>query len=59
MINMIVAIITLIAAGFLIFWILRPSFRYWVERPKDIMLKSDQRFREAEKQKNERPNAAL
>jgi hypothetical protein len=59
MINIIVAIITLIAAGFLLLWILRPSFRYWVERPKYIMLKRDQRFGDPEKQKNERPNAAL
>jgi hypothetical protein len=49
MINVIVAIVSLMAAGFLILWILRPSFRNWVERPKYIMLKSDQRFRDAEK----------
>jgi hypothetical protein len=59
MINIIVAIVTLIAAGFLLLWILRPSFRTWVERPKYTMLESDQRFRDAEKQKNERANSAL
>jgi hypothetical protein len=58
MINIIVAIVTLIAAGFLLLWILRPSFRTWVERPKYAMLESDQRFRDAKKQ-NERPNSAL
>jgi hypothetical protein len=42
MINIIVAIVTLIAAGFLILWILRPSFRNWVERPKYFMLKSEE-----------------
>jgi len=55
MINIIVAIVTLIAAGFLLLWILRPSFRTWVERPKYVMLESDQRFRDAEKRKVKGP----
>ena len=33
MINIIVGIVTVIAAGFLLLWILRPSFRKWVEQP--------------------------
>ena len=48
MINIIVAIVTAIAAGFLLLWILRPSFRSWVEQPKYTMLENDQRFKEAE-----------
>ncbi len=48
MINIIVAIVTIIAAGFLLLWILRASFRKWVEQPKYTMLENDQRFKEAE-----------
>ncbi len=46
MINIIVAIVTIIAAGFLLLWILRPSFRKWVEQPKYTMLANDKRFDE-------------
>jgi hypothetical protein len=49
MINIIVAIVTLIAADLLLLWILRPSFRTWVEQPKYTMLKNDQRFRDADR----------
>lgn len=52
MINIIVGIITAIAAGFLLLWILRPSFRKWVEQPKYTMLENDKRFREAEEKKS-------
>ena len=48
MINIIVGIVTVIAAGFLLLWILRPSFRKWVEQPKYTMLRNDQRFKEAD-----------
>ena len=48
MINIIVAIVTAIAAGFLLLWILRPSFRKWVEQPKYTMLENDRRFKENE-----------
>ena len=44
MINVIVAIVTIIAAGFMLLWILRPSFRKWVEQPKYTMLANDRRF---------------
>ena len=47
MINIIVAIVTLIVAAFLLLWIFRPSFRKWVEQPKYTMLENDQRFRHA------------
>jgi hypothetical protein len=57
MINVIVAIVTLIAAGFLLLWILRPSFRNWVERPKYMMLKNDQRFRGPGTQKLKGPTS--
>lgn len=46
MINVIVAIVTLIATGFLLLWIFRPSFRKWVEQPKYTMLDNDRRFDE-------------
>ncbi len=52
MINIIVAIVTIIAAGFLLLWILRPSFRKWVEQPKYTMLENDQRFKEAEEKRS-------
>ena len=48
MINIIVAIVTVIAAGFLLLWIFRPSFRKWVEQPKYTMLENDERFKLAE-----------
>jgi hypothetical protein len=44
MINFIVIASTAIGAGFLVVWILRPSFRSWVERPKYAMLENEQRF---------------
>jgi hypothetical protein len=50
MINIIVGIVTVIAAGFLLLWILRPSFRKWVEQPKYTMLDNDERFKRAEEQ---------
>lgn len=46
MINIIVGLISAIAAGFLFFWALRPSFRKWVEQPKYRMLKEERRFSE-------------
>jgi hypothetical protein len=48
MINLIVAAMTAIAAGFLLFWIVRPSFRVWMEMPKYKMLEQERRFRDAE-----------
>ena len=48
MINIIVGIVTAIAAGLLLLWILRPSFRKWVEQPKYTMLENDDRFKRAE-----------
>jgi hypothetical protein len=48
MINIIVGIVTVIAAGFLLLWIFRPSFRKWVEQPKYTMLENDERFKRAE-----------
>jgi hypothetical protein len=50
MINIIVGIVTVIAAGFLLLWIFRPSFRKWVEQPKYTMLENDDRFKRAEEQ---------
>jgi ABC-type phosphate transport system permease subunit len=49
MINIIVGMITIIAFGFIVLWILRPSFRKWVEQPKYTMLENDRRFRLQEK----------
>jgi hypothetical protein len=50
MINIIVGMITMIAVGFILLWILRPSFRKWVEQPKYTMLESDRRFSLHEKE---------
>ena len=44
MINLIVAASTAIGAGFLLFWIVRPSFRVWMEMPKYTMLEQERRF---------------
>ena len=50
MINIIVGlIVTVIAAGFLLLWIVRPSFRKWVEQPKYTMLENDRRFDKQER----------
>jgi hypothetical protein len=46
MIDFIVGLISVIAAGFVSLWILRPSFRKWVEQPKYTVLENDQRFKE-------------
>ena len=54
MINIIVGIVTVIAAGFLLLWIFRPSFRRWVEQPKYTMLENDERFKRAEEQSKPR-----
>ena len=56
MINIIVATVTAIAAGFLLLWIVKPSFRKWVEQPKYTMLENDQRFKEAEEARLKEPN---
>jgi hypothetical protein len=53
MINFIVVIISVFAIGFLVLWILQPSFRTWVERPKYMVLENDQRLNET-KQKPSR-----
>jgi hypothetical protein len=53
MINVIVIVVTIIAAGLLLVWILRPGFRKWVERPKYTMLENDQRFRDTEQPRDE------
>ena len=44
MINVIVGIITVIAVGFLLVWIWRPSFRKSIEMPKYKMLRDEERF---------------
>ena len=44
MINAIVVVITAIALGFCLVWLLRPSFRRWVEQPKFRMLEQDKEF---------------
>jgi hypothetical protein len=46
MINLIVAVITAIAFGILIFWAFRPVARKWFEFPKYKMLEDDRRFSE-------------
>lgn len=46
MINTIVAVITAIAFGILMFWAFRPVARKWFEFPKYKMLEDDKRFSE-------------
>jgi len=50
MINFIVGIVTVIAIGFVLLWVLRPSFRKWVERPKYTVLENDQRLKETKQE---------
>jgi membrane-associated phospholipid phosphatase len=51
MMDLIVGIITAFAIGFVLLWILRPSLRKWVERPKYTVLRNDQRFKETEQKR--------
>ena len=46
MINAIVAVITAIAFGILMFWLFRPVARKWFEFPKYKMLEDEKRFSE-------------
>ena len=45
MINAIVIIVTSFAFACVLMWILRPSFRKWVEAPKYTMLEKEAQFR--------------
>lgn len=45
MINAIVIVVTLFALAFVLVWILRPSFRKWVEAPKYTMLEKEEMYR--------------
>jgi hypothetical protein len=48
MIDAIVAIITLATAGVVLFWIVRPSVRSWIEKPKYTMLEDAEKLQETE-----------
>ncbi len=52
-INLIVAAVTLLMAGFVAVWTLSPSLRAWMESPKDRFIESDRRFPRAERNKAE------
>jgi hypothetical protein len=52
MINFIVGIISVMAAGFVVVWIARPSFRKWIEQPKYTVLENDRRFKETQQKNN-------
>jgi len=53
MINAIVAVITLATAGVVLFWIVRPSFRSWIEKPKYTMLETEDRLQETKTERHE------
>jgi hypothetical protein len=55
MINFIVVIVSVFAIGFLVLWILQPSFRTWVERPKYMVLENDQRLNETKQNRLDLP----
>ena len=44
MINFIVGIISVMAAGLVVVWIARPSFRKWIEQPKYTVLETIKGF---------------
>jgi hypothetical protein len=46
MINAIVIVVTMFAFAFLVWWMLHPSFRKWVEAPKYTMLEKEEQYRE-------------
>ena len=52
MINFIVGIISVMAAGLVVVWITRPSFRKWIEQPKYTVLENDRRFKETKQEDN-------
>jgi hypothetical protein len=54
MINIIVAVITAIVFGILIFWVFRPVARKWFEFPKYKMLEDDRRFSEFDEARDRR-----
>jgi hypothetical protein len=54
MINIIVAVITAIVFGILIFWAFRPVARKWFEFPKYKMLEDDRRFSELDEDRDRR-----
>jgi hypothetical protein len=54
MINTIVAVITAIAFGILIFWVSQPVARKWFEFPKYKMLEDDKRFSEFDEDRDPR-----
>ena len=53
--NILVTLITLIAAGFLLTWWLRPDFRSWMEAPKYRFLDQERRFDDANAEKRDPP----
>ena len=52
-INLIVAAVTLLMAGFVAVWALFPSLRAWMESPTDRFIESDRHFPRAERNKAE------
>jgi hypothetical protein len=52
-INLIVAAVTLLMAGFMAVWTLSPSLRAWMESPKERFIESDRRFPRAVRDKTE------
>ncbi len=44
MINFIVGIMSVMAAGLVVVWIARPSFRKWIEQPKYTVLETIDAF---------------
>ena len=54
MIDIIVGVISGIAFGTLIFWLIRPVARKWFEFPKYKMLEDEKRFSELEAGRDQR-----
>ncbi len=47
MFNLLMILMTLIAAGFVAAWFLRPDFRRWIEQPKYRQLEQIKKFEQA------------
>ena len=54
MFNLLVTLMSLIAAAFVVVWFLRPDFRRWIEQPKYRLLEQEKRFEKAMREQQKR-----
>ncbi len=58
MFNLLVTLMTLIAAAFVVVWFLRPDFRRWIGEPKyRFLLEQEKKFEKAMREQASEPAA--